>query len=349
VREWGIPNVEGWAVGETRTWVTLNAEGLRDVDHSIAKPEGVFRILVVGDSYVAAFEVEREQAFWSVMERELSSCVALQGNRVEVIGLGKRGFGTTEELLALRRFGLAYDPDWVVLAFLSGNDFRNNSRALKESDRPYHVYEGESLVLDESYAESAEFERWAGWQGDLWYGLVRHSRLVQVLRHLRRQIKVALELAKSEREGEGVEVGLDDQIYLEPTGPDWQSAWRVTEGVIGLMRDEVERAGARFLLLTLSNAIQVNPDRALRERYAERIGAEDLFYPDRRLGRFAREAGIWSLALAPDLRDWAEENATCVHGFQEPWLCQGHWNAEGHRVAGERLADALCQELSARP
>jgi hypothetical protein len=170
-----------------------------------------------------------------------------------------------------------------------------------------------------------------------------------MLRHLRRQLKA---LAEQEERGQGAggEVGLDDRIYLEPRDPDWRSAWEVSEGVIRLMRDEVEERGSRFLLMTLSNAIQVNPDRALRERYAARIGARDLFYPDRRLAAFAREEGIASLVLAPKLRAWAEEHQTCVHGFQEPWLCQGHWNAHGHRVAGEILADRLCRELgAARP
>ena len=243
LREWGVPYAEGQFVGETRNWVKLNGMGNRDVDRVLEKGEDVFRVVVVGDSYVAAFEVDLEQTFWSVMEEALSGCAALGSRRVEVIGLAKRGFGTTDELLALRRFGFAYDPDWVVLAFLSGNDFRNNSRALKDSDRPYHVFDDDELVLDDSYARSEEFLRWTGWRGDLWYGLVRHSRLVQVLRHVRRQIKIALELAQKRGEVEGGEVGLDDRIYLEPEDPSWQSAWRVTEGVIAAMRDEVEAEG----------------------------------------------------------------------------------------------------------
>jgi hypothetical protein len=112
------------------------------------------------------------------------------------------------------------------------------------------------------------------------------------------------------------------------------------------MRAEVRTQGARFLLMTLSNPIQVNPDRNLREDYAAWIGATDLFYPDRRLRALAQQEDMASLTLSPDLREWAETNGTCVHGFQEPWICWGHWNAEGHRVAGERLAEKLCRELA---
>lgn len=348
--QWGVPNAEGWAVGETRTWVKLNAQGARDVDHEIAKPEDTLRIVVVGDSYTDAFEVEREQAFPAVAERRLTECPALAGRSVEIINLGRRGYGTTEELLALRRFGFAYDPDWVVLAFLTGNDFRNNSRALRDSDRPYHVYDADDrLVLDESYLDSADFQRWTGWRGDLWYGLLDRSRLVQLLRHISRRIEGLIESAARESEGDHFEPGLDHQVYLEPEDEAWRSAWRVTEGVIRKMHQEVREHGARFLLVTLSNAIQVHPDAELRERHRRQIGATDLFYPDRRLRSFAEQAGIEALVLAPELREWAERNETCVHGFQEPWLCRGHWNALGHRLAGERLAERICTALEARP
>jgi len=349
LRRWGIPHAEGWAVGETRTWVELNAQGARDVDHTIAKPEDTLRIVVVGDSYTDAFEVEREQAFPAVAQRRLGACPALAGRSVEVINLGRRGYGTTEELLVLRRFGFAYDPDWVVLAFLTGNDFRNNSRALQDSDRPYHVYDEDGiLVLDESYLESADFERWTGWRGDLWYGLLNRFRLFQLLRHLERRIESLFESVGRESEGEGFEPGLDDRVYVEPEDEAWRSAWHITEGVIRKMHEEVRAHDARFLLLTLSNAIQVHPDGALRERHRRRIGARDLFYPDRRLRDFAAQEAIDALVLAPQLRAWAERNETCIHGFREPWRCRGHWNAVGHRLAGERLAERICDALGTR-
>lgn len=350
LREWGVPHAEGFFVGETRRWVRLNSLGVHDVEHALAKPEDVIRIVVVGDSYVAAFEVEIEEAFWSVAERELASCEALGGRRVEFITLSKRGYGTTEELLALRRFGFDYDPDWVVLAFLTGNDLRNNSRALKRSKRPYYVHAADGrLVLDESYAESDDYRRSLGWRGELWRASVGHSRLLQVGRQLRRSWKGWREEITARRLEEGGEPGLDDGVYLEPDDPAWRSAWRVSEDVIQLMRDEVEAQGARFLLATLSNAIQVDPDRARRERYAARIGAADLFHPDRRFEAFARSEGITAIALAPALRAWAEGNGRCVHGFEGPWRCRGHWNADGHRVAGERLAARLCAAMASRP
>lgn len=347
--EWGVPNARGWAVGEARQYVELNAEGARDVDHAVAKPAGVHRVVVLGDSYAAAYEVKREEAFWAVAEKALAACPALEGRRVEMINLSKRGFGTAEELLVWRKLGAKYAPDQVVLAFYTGNDFRNNSPELKASGRPYFRIEGEGLVLDESYAEDPAYQRWVGWPGDLWYGLVRHVRLVQVVRHVRRQVKALLETVEARRKagegGAGGEAGIDDAIYREPEDPAWQSAWALSERLVAAMRDEVEAAGARFLFMTLSTSAQVHPDVGVREATAKRVGAPDLLYPERRFEAFARARGIRWLSPIPELRRAAESSGACVHGFPGPWPCEGHWNATGHRIAGEALARALCAEL----
>lgn len=343
--EWGVPHAKGWAVGEARQYVELNAEGARDVDHSVAKPEGAYRIVVLGDSYAAAYEVSREWAFWAVMGEQLAACPALASRPVEVINLSKRGFGTAEELLVWRKLGLKYAPDQVVLAFYTGNDFRNNSPDLKASGRPYYRLTNDALVLDESYAEDPAYQRWVGWPGDLWFGLVRHSRLVQVVRHVRRQLKAFLETRESLGAGAGGEAGVDDQIYVEPKDEAWRSAWQLSERLVLEMRDEVEATGARFLLMTLSTAIQVHPDESVRRGYAERLGVPDLAYPEHRFEAFARERGVAWLSVAPALQKEAEATGQCVHGFAGPWACQGHWNAVGHRIAGQTLARTLCAQL----
>lgn len=352
--DWGVPNARGWAVGEARQFVELNAEGARDVDHAVAKPTGVHRVLVLGDSYAAAFEVEREAAFWAVTGARLGQCPALAGREVEVLNLSKRGFGTADELLVWRKLGAKYAPDQVVLAFYTGNDFRNNSATLQASSRPYFRLEGDALVLDESYAEKPAYRRWAGWQGDLWYGLVRHVRLVQVVRHVRRQLKALAETREAQSKakdaaqtGGAGEAGVDDSIYLEPRDEVWRSAWTISERLVEQLKSEVDAAGARFVLMTLSTAIQVHPDPSVRAQHAKSIGAVDLDYPERRFDAFARSHGIdWISPVAP-LRQAAESSGKCVHGSPGPWECQGHWNAEGHRIAGESLAAALCAQLEA--
>jgi lysophospholipase L1-like esterase len=116
-----------------KTRFHFNSEGMRDVEHIYDKPPGVYRIAVIGDSFVNAQEVELEDTFFRRLQHNLGG----QGYNVEVLGFGVRGFGTDQEYRLLENFALKYLPDLVVLAFVS-NDVRNNSLALEKNPaKPY--------------------------------------------------------------------------------------------------------------------------------------------------------------------------------------------------------------------
>ena len=91
--------------------VEYNSLGFRDTEHSIVKPKGHKRVVVIGDSFTAAVEVNFEDTFGSVLSSLLN-----EGSREkwEVINLGVEDFGTAQERLALDLYGLAYEPDVVV-------------------------------------------------------------------------------------------------------------------------------------------------------------------------------------------------------------------------------------------
>jgi hypothetical protein len=114
-----IPNTEGWWRREGEAYIRINSAGLRDREHAIAKPPNTLRIAILGDSYAEAFQVPMERAFWSVLERTLAGCQALNGQDVEVINFGVSGYGTAQ---TLRHRVWPYHPDIVVLAFAAGND-----------------------------------------------------------------------------------------------------------------------------------------------------------------------------------------------------------------------------------
>src|SRR5947209_6847739 len=58
-----IPEMSGWYTREGRSWVEINSDGFRDVEHSIEKPPDTYRIAVIGDSYVEALQVNRDEMF----------------------------------------------------------------------------------------------------------------------------------------------------------------------------------------------------------------------------------------------------------------------------------------------
>jgi hypothetical protein len=103
-RGWALrPGARGWSVNEGRQYVVINGDGMRDREHARTKPAGTIRIAVIGDSFAAALAVPMEDAFWSVLERQLSTCSALASRRIEVLNFGVPGYGTAQELITLRK------------------------------------------------------------------------------------------------------------------------------------------------------------------------------------------------------------------------------------------------------
>src|SRR6266516_4100591 len=93
------PNVEGQYQPEGRSHVRIHSEGLRDREHTKAKPANTNRIAVLGDSFVEAMHVPMEQTFWWLLQQRVQECNAFPGKQVEVINFGVSGYGTAQELM----------------------------------------------------------------------------------------------------------------------------------------------------------------------------------------------------------------------------------------------------------
>jgi hypothetical protein len=371
------PGAEGRYRREGAAHVSINSDGLRDREHAKSKPANTLRVAVVGDSYAEAFQVEREQAFWSVLDRGLRECPALAGREVEVINFGVSGYGTAQELLTLREKVWSYSPDVVLLAVTTNNDVLDNSRALKATDEiPYFRLDGDQLTLDDSFRHTAAFRLRNSALNRLGRWLREHLRFVQAVHEGQGAIKSRLDAWRERRRlakergknvaapagaaqtnaaptvapapaqgGPADELGTANVIYREPADDVWRGAWLVTEKLLVEMNAEVKAHGARLYVVTLSNGIQVFPDPAAREAFARRVGAADLFYAERRFADTGRREGFPVYNLAPDLQAYADRSKLFLHGFGAQ-RGNGHWNEEGHRVAGEMLTLKLCDWLA---
>jgi len=350
------PGVRGWYVKEGKAYVEINSDGLRDREHSIAKPANTFRIAIIGDSYAEALQVPVESAFWSVMERDLTSCVS-RTKQLEVLNFGVSGYGTVQELITLRQQVWKYSPDIIILAFTTSNDITDNSRVLRKTNEvPYYIPENDRLVLDDSFKENPNFRFRQSSFGQVWTWFRDHFRLIQAILGASRAIRLRLESLRSPAQPEksavsvkskdlelSSELGLDNLIYVEPESAEWKEAWKVTEELVETMRNEVLAKGARFLVMTLSNGPQVAPSAESRTNFMQRFGVTDLFYPDNRIKALGARERFDVLALAPEMQSYASQNKIVLHGF-DGTLGSGHWNTAGHHVAGDLLAQKLCSE-----
>jgi len=354
------PGIEGHYQREGGSYVHINSEGLRDREHTKAKPADTVRIAVLGDSFVEAMHVPMEETFWSLLERKLQECNAFPGKHVEVINFGVSRYGTAQELMTLRQKAWDYSPDIVMLAFTTYNDIYDNSRALSKAEEvPYFVYRNGELVYDASFRDSRTYRRRDSKLSRLGRWFDDHLRLVQLVHYVQFVAKLRLDDWRNRRRAQSTpqkqtnaatpkrpltadDIGIDNMIYLEPQDENWKEAWRVTEGLILKMRDESNQKGAKFFLVPLSNAIQVYPDPLVRQRFMNHLGVSTVFYPNLRLKALAAREEIDFLDLAEPMQAYADQNKVFLHGFRSD-QGNGHWNANGHRVAAELIAQHFCQ------
>lgn len=99
----------------------LNSHGFKDVEFTQEKPQGVYRILGIGDSFAFGI-VPYQYNYLTLIEDKLNT----QGKNVEVINMGIPGLGPAAYLALLINEGLILNPDQVLLSFYIGNDFIDN-------------------------------------------------------------------------------------------------------------------------------------------------------------------------------------------------------------------------------
>ncbi len=338
-----IPGAKSAAKYHGRSWIEINSDGLRGPEVPLAHPPGTLRIALLGDSFIEAFQVPFEKTVGEVLGRELST---LRGTPVEVVNFGVGGYGTTQELLTLKQQVWKYSPDLVVLGFTVGNDVTDNYRPLDPGAyRPYYVFRDGALALDTTFLQSGSYQSRAVWTRRL-LGVVQESRLVQLLNRVRHQGRKRDRKQQRISTVPGDEVGLSNKVQLPPTTPEWQEAWRITEGVLELMRDECRRKDKPFAIVTLTRAIQVSPVSEEKEKYLHQLGVPDLYYPERRLADFGKREGIPVLNLAPTMAEEAERRHVYFHAEGDS-IGIGHWNEEGNRVAGTLIAAWLARVFPA--
>jgi hypothetical protein len=350
-----IPGREGWYRKEGEAYIRINSAGQRDRERPKVKAANTIRIAVIGDSYAEAFQVPVEHAFWSIMEDRLRTAGFVPGRQIEVLNFGVSGYGTAPELLTLRERVWDYAPDIVLLAVTTNNDVVDNSRALKKTDEvPYFVYRDGKLILDDSFRRSRSFLLRQSTVARLGRWLKDHSSFLQAVNEAHHRFKTLIALSKSrintpaseqattkpDASARSEELGTDNVVYIEPKNPVWNDAWLVTEQLILAMGDEVSARRAKFLVVTLSNGPQVLPDPKARLAFMSRLGINDLFYPDNRIRALCVRENIPVITLAPELQAYAEKSDAFLHGFGSN-VGNGHWNAAGHRVAGELIAEKL--------
>jgi hypothetical protein len=314
------------------------------------KPDGVFRILVLGDSFMEADSVELNDTFY----RQVEELARAAGKNVEVINMGVAGYGTLQEYLVYRDIGQLYEPDLVLVGFFDGNDLMNNSLELASglpqdttvtNARPF-------LALDESAHWTITPVDFEGAQRSYHENLAaleakRNSLTQKII--LLRLFSEGLEripfpdfLPSPASQPEPVDKERHELIMMganycvEPA--EYSRAWDITEHILARFKEEVEAHGSKLVVFDVPAEEEVSAE------YMKAVIA-DVAYPEKlcleeapghdRLSRMFTKLHIKQVSLLADFRRVMREDG--INLYQQDL----HWNPKGHALAAERVVSEL--------
>lgn len=350
-------NLGVYCCEECRTPAQINSKGLRDREIAYEKGGGVFRILVLGDSFMEGYQVALRETMPKVLERKLRAAAS---EWIEVINGGVGGFGTDNELLFFTHEGVKYGPDLTMLALYLGNDLIDNSRELGPL-RPYMLYLSKRYLVREpggwifrAYPIAANNGEGAGM---LEYGkavLRDRSKLYRFLRARalgwldgRTMEKLAswgIVSRQSPALRWAVEKALRPDIpynmlpFVSRYTPAVEEAVEVTKELLVRLRDEVEAHNSKLFIFLIPWLAQFDPAKwtEYKTNPAVKQVEWDLQKPNRLLARFLESKGILYLDLLPHFTRRKESGASTGY-----FLVDGHWTKAGHEFAAEVVGSEL--------
>lgn len=299
--------------------VQFNSIGMRDREHPIEKEQGVFRILLLGDSFMEALQVAFEESLPKLLEDRLRAATR---RPIEVINFAVSGWGTDDQLEYLEQYGLKFQPDLILIAMTIHNDVSDNL-----GERFHTLVEGKLVARPKQ--EIASFEYITLKVKDF---LASHFHLTQLLRKYKHRRDLA-EVAESLNSHL---LQLVRKAESRQIGRGWEITFQLFSRIDKIGKKV--RAKTAIFLIPLSIQLYDHAFKTFLLTHGVSRSEIDLEKPQQKMRQFGDAAGIEVIDLLPDFRAWRERNQEGLH------VADGHWNADGHQLA----ADVVSKELVRR-
>ncbi len=308
----------------------LNSLGRRDVEHALAKPPGVTRVVVLGDSATEGLQVPLKDNYCRLLESMLNS----RGNgKYEVLNFGCSSYSTGQQVLLFEKQAAQYRPDVTVVLYVRGAALQNAYNPYKKAvePRPYFYLDGRGKLQED---DSILHEQAAALRPNPVMDFLRcHSRIYGIFSQANLSLSIHEPLynkvrgwltklaslpatafaSDSTRTPLGARASRQHQGRLLYPPPD---VWQVTRALFHRLNEDCRRQGSKLVIMVFPNVVD------------DPILARQI--PD--LEAMGRSEGFGTMDLTQAFR--AEPD---VHAL----FLQFHFSAAGHQVVARQLAGYL--------
>ncbi len=316
--------------------IRFNNFGLHAPVYTLEKPAGVFRIVIVGDSFPQAMQVRYEDAFPQHLEKLLSQRL---GHPVQIINLSVDAYGTDRELLLYALVGWQFQPDLVLLSVYTGNDIQDNQIDLETRrygyriDRPFFTLDVDSLRIHNSIS----FERSLYPSAPAFNWLVDQQQTQSSVPPENPPARPVILSQQPYQLEYPVELGL----YL-PEDKHWENAWALTTALIREFDRVVRLSNVPFAMFIIPDRRAVHSEdwQATLKAYASQLPVLNTVDPVSISNRLVKSLPAKEFPIL-DLTSGLRERVLAHPGQRLYYEGDGHFNAEGQAVTAELLADWL--------
>ena len=306
-----VKNYDGYAwdaLSARKNYIRTNSLGYVGDEVSLEKPTSTIRIAMLGDSGLAALQVDYYRNFTELLETTLNTSGMCGATRFEVMNFGVGSAGTFTEYQTYKKKIAQFDPDHVLVLFTDG-DYADN--LLKAGFDLEHYGEERRAVGLKEFLLKFELPKF------LFYKLIANETFINLL-----ELMGILEgnrasvLATEESDAETIK---EDMSYYTPTFE-----------IFSKFNKMVTNDGSQFGVVIVPSEMS---DYAVKGAWKNNPRITKLI-------EFLSSNEIAVFNPADQLADARARYGKCINAD-----CSAHFNEEGHRAMAAILFQYAENEL----
>ncbi len=329
--------------------IRTNRYGLRGPEPVVPKPEGTFRILMLGDSFTFGFPVKDPEVFSAIIEQQLKA----QGLQVDVVNGGVSGDSPTLHYVSLRDQYLEFDPDLVVLWYDLG-DLQEDHWYQKNLlyDEAGRIVRCDPRYINGRFSWSEWLTKRSALAKYLHAKVIRSVQKIQVLGlggYVRAKLrgeraKVAIARLKASQQSE--DLGAHDRFLLvrnSLTPEQLERSWGLSRSYLIMIRDLLAERGIGFAVGIYPYGMVAGPEEWTHGRTFWGFDDGKLYDAGQMVSMFSRFSDVTGVPLINTFDSFrqAAGKDKLFYGWDGHMTPAGHEILAAHFTADPRLRQWL--------
>ena len=320
------PNASTYEKGrEYNALYRINSLGLRDREYG-PKQKGIFRVLLLGDSFSVSHGLPIEDSLSRQLERALQEVANIDGVPVkfEVINAAAGGYSPYNYWKAYSRWAPVFDPD-VVIVGLSPDDYDSTnawSNYLIEDGDTLAIYRDGETPQKGGGSLVRQLRKWLSWNSEF-YILLRNFLYYNEISG-----RVSMWFAAKE------EAQINQlQQFITPQPESITQSWKASFSYLDKLHEATANDNVSLLMISIPLKDEIDYTQFQRTLAASGLNQSqtDINQPLKEISNYCNARNIPLFDPRPAIK---------ARHLEDPcyFVYDGHWVAEGIRVATASIA-----------